>query len=152
MTQATVFLVLLGYITFVYAAPGTVTAAASLPSSTSASSVKLHTLARQSGKLYFGTATDNPELTNAAYVSILNDVQMFGQITAANSMKWVGRVLIISCVPYRSTDVDVQFLIGCYGARARGIYLHSGGSNCCACHAEGPPTERCALLSPNWFR
>ncbi|KAI0037194.1 endo-1,4-beta xylanase [Vararia minispora EC-137] len=40
------------------------------------------------GKLYFGTATDNPELTDTAYVAILSQNTMFGQITAANSMKW----------------------------------------------------------------
>ena len=62
--------------------------AAALPTST-ANVAGLHALAKQAGKLYFGTATDNPELTDAPYVAILNDVEMFGQITAANSMKWV---------------------------------------------------------------
>ena len=54
-----------------------------------ASGLKLHTIATQKGKLYFGTATDNPELTTTAYTAILNDKTMFGQITAGNSMKWV---------------------------------------------------------------
>jgi hypothetical protein len=54
----------------------------------STSSAKLHTLATSKGKLYFGTATDNPELTTAAYTAILDDNTMFGQLTAANSMKW----------------------------------------------------------------
>ncbi|THH29919.1 hypothetical protein EUX98_g4264 [Antrodiella citrinella] len=49
---------------------------------------ELHTLAKAKGKLYFGTATDNPELTDTPYVAILDDHNMFGQITAANSMKW----------------------------------------------------------------
>lgn len=51
--------------------------------------MKLNTLAKASGKLYFGTATDNSELTDTAYTAILNDVTMFGQLTPANSMKWV---------------------------------------------------------------
>lgn len=51
--------------------------------------MKLHTLAKSKGKLYFGTATDNPELTDTAYTAILDDGAMFGQITPGNSMKWV---------------------------------------------------------------
>lgn len=42
-------------------------------------------LAAAKGK-YFGSATDNPELTDTAYVSILGSE--FGQITPGNSMKW----------------------------------------------------------------
>lgn len=42
--------------------------------------------------MYFGTATDNPELTNTAYTAILDDNTMFGQLTPANSMKWVSIV------------------------------------------------------------
>jgi hypothetical protein len=52
----------------------------------------LNQLATGIGKLYFGTATDNPELTDAPYVAILDQNTMFGQITAANSMKWVSNV------------------------------------------------------------
>ena len=51
--------------------------------------MKLQTVAKAAGKLYFGTATDNPELTDTAYTAILDDNTMFGQITPANSMKWV---------------------------------------------------------------
>ena len=49
----------------------------------------LHNLAKAAGKLYFGSATDNPELTDTAYVAILSDNTMFGQITPGNSWKWV---------------------------------------------------------------
>jgi endo-1,4-beta-xylanase len=42
-------------------------------------------LAAAKGK-YFGSATDNPELTNTAYTDILGSE--FGQITPGNSMKW----------------------------------------------------------------
>ncbi|KAK0223229.1 beta-1,4-endoxylanase [Armillaria fumosa] len=52
------------------------------------STTPLNSAALAAGKLYFGTATDNPELTDAPYVTILNQRTMFGQITAANSMKW----------------------------------------------------------------
>jgi len=55
-------------------------------------SAQLNKLAQAAGKLYFGTATDNPELTgnatNVEYVSILSDRSEFGQITPANTMKW----------------------------------------------------------------
>lgn len=54
-------------------------------------SAQLNSLAQKAGKVYFGTATDNPELTgnatNAEYVSILSDRFEFGQITPANTMK-----------------------------------------------------------------
>ncbi|KAI0775067.1 glycoside hydrolase superfamily [Trametes elegans] len=48
----------------------------------------LHTLAKAAGKLYFGSATDNPELSDSAYVAKLGDAAEFGQITPGNSMKW----------------------------------------------------------------
>ncbi|KAI0696911.1 glycoside hydrolase superfamily [Cytidiella melzeri] len=54
----------------------------------STSTAKLNTLAKAKGKLYFGTATDNPELTDVPYTTILDDNTMFGQITPGNSMKW----------------------------------------------------------------
>lgn len=49
----------------------------------------LNTAAQAAGKKYFGSATDNPELTNTSYVDILIDRREFGQITPGNSMKWV---------------------------------------------------------------
>ncbi|TFK83955.1 glycoside hydrolase family 10 protein [Polyporus arcularius HHB13444] len=48
----------------------------------------LNALAKAAGKLYFGTATDNGELSDAAYTAILDNNKEFGQITPANSMKW----------------------------------------------------------------
>jgi len=39
-------------------------------------------------KKYFGTATDNPELSDKPYAAILDDHNEFGQVTPANSMKW----------------------------------------------------------------
>jgi endo-1,4-beta-xylanase len=56
---------------------------------TATSTVTLNTAAKAAGKLYFGSATDNPELTDSAYLAILRDTAMFGQLTPGNSMKWV---------------------------------------------------------------
>ncbi|KAK0204279.1 endo-1,4-beta xylanase [Desarmillaria ectypa] len=55
---------------------------------TASSTTPLHVAALAAGKLYFGSATDNPELTDSAYVAILSNKNMFGQITPGNSMKW----------------------------------------------------------------
>ena len=97
----------LGCLTSVAAVPGSLSAAASLPIST-ANVAGLHVLATQAGKLYFGTATDNPELTNTSYTAILNDNQMFGQITAANSMKWVSIYTLATLI-----DQDADHLLSC---------------------------------------
>ncbi|KAJ7249760.1 endo-1,4-beta-xylanase A precursor [Mycena haematopus] len=66
---------------------GTGTTSTALPTGTS--TVKSNTVAKsQGGKLYFGSATDNPELNDTAYVATLSDNTLFGQITPGNSMKW----------------------------------------------------------------
>ncbi|KAF9450082.1 glycoside hydrolase family 10 protein [Macrolepiota fuliginosa MF-IS2] len=49
---------------------------------------QLAQLAVAAGKTYFGTATDNSELTDSPYVAQLGNTSDFHQITAANSMKW----------------------------------------------------------------
>ncbi|KAG5340872.1 hypothetical protein C0989_000226 [Termitomyces sp. Mn162] len=49
---------------------------------------QLNTLAVGLGKKYFGTATDNPELSDAPYVAQLENTADFHQLTPANSMKW----------------------------------------------------------------
>ncbi|EJD00077.1 endo-1,4-beta xylanase [Fomitiporia mediterranea MF3/22] len=51
-------------------------------------SAQLNDVAKGAGKLYLGSATDNPELTDTAYVAILSNNSEFGQITPGNSMKW----------------------------------------------------------------
>jgi len=51
-------------------------------------SAQLNTLAKAAGKLYFGTATDNPEITDQAYLAILSNTSEFGQITPGNTQKW----------------------------------------------------------------
>ena len=59
------------------------------PSNNSGSSPQLDFIAKQNHKLYFGTATNNDELNDTAYRALIDDNKMFGQITPANSMKWV---------------------------------------------------------------
>lgn len=73
-------------ITTLLALAGAVTCA---PSSKPNVGPQLHLVAKQHHKLYFGSATDNPELNDTAYTAILDSNKMFGQITPANSMKWV---------------------------------------------------------------
>ncbi|KAI0359710.1 hypothetical protein OH77DRAFT_1394940 [Trametes cingulata] len=68
--------------------PSSPSSPSSTPSSPAPTASGLHTLAKAAGKLYFGTATDNPELTDTAYVAKLDDNKEFGQITPGNSMKW----------------------------------------------------------------
>ena len=64
----------------------TVAVAASITTFIPASAAStLGQLAAARGR-YFGSATDNPELTDAPYVSILGSE--FGQITPGNTMKW----------------------------------------------------------------
>lgn len=52
----------------------------------------LHAAAVAKGKLYFGSATDNPELTDAPYLAQLSNTDDFGQITPGNAQK-VGQAL-----------------------------------------------------------
>ncbi|KAF2644309.1 hypothetical protein P280DRAFT_445893 [Massarina eburnea CBS 473.64] len=48
----------------------------------------LNTRAIAAGKQYFGSATDNGELSDVTYKAILDNTAEFGQITPGNSMKW----------------------------------------------------------------
>ncbi|CAG7916373.1 unnamed protein product [Penicillium olsonii] len=48
----------------------------------------LHAAAVAKGKVYFGSATDNGELTDAAYLAQLSNTEDFGQITPGNAQKW----------------------------------------------------------------
>jgi endo-1,4-beta-xylanase len=38
-------------------------------------------VAKAAGKLYFGSATDNPELSDASYVALLGNTKEFNQLT-----------------------------------------------------------------------
>ncbi|PCH43501.1 glycoside hydrolase family 10 protein [Wolfiporia cocos MD-104 SS10] len=70
------------------AIPQTATAASSALPTATAVVPGLNFVAKSAGKLYFGTATDNPELNDTAYDHILDNFLQFGAITPANSMKW----------------------------------------------------------------
>ena len=62
-------------------------AIAALPALSLAAS-GLDAAAKAAGLKYFGTATDNNELSDATYAKELNNAADWGQLTAANSMKW----------------------------------------------------------------
>ncbi|MCJ1306974.1 hypothetical protein MMC25_000618 [Agyrium rufum] len=49
---------------------------------------QLNTAAKAAGKLYFGTAVDNGDLSDATYVTTEANTGDFGQITPTNTMKW----------------------------------------------------------------
>jgi endo-1,4-beta-xylanase len=67
----------------------TTTATTTATGSGSTSTAMLNTIAKaNANKLYFGSATDNSELSDTAYVAILKNNAEFGQITPGNSMKW----------------------------------------------------------------
>lgn len=51
--------------------------------------VGLNVAAKAAKKLYFGTATNADQWNDKTYFDILRDDREFGQITAANVMKWV---------------------------------------------------------------
>lgn len=56
--------------------------------SAGAANAQLHKLAVAAGLDYFGTATDNGEITNTTYTAIASDADEFGQITPGNTQKW----------------------------------------------------------------
>lgn len=68
----------------------TAAASSALPTGT-AQVTGLNALATAAGKLYFGSATQNDELSDTTYNAYLEVSEHFGQITPGNSMKWVGR-------------------------------------------------------------
>lgn len=71
----------------------------------------LNLLAKQAGKLYLGTATDQPgtgEDTDIAYQTILNDTRIFGQITPANGMKGVNTEPEVGVFNYTMGQVAVD--------------------------------------------
>lgn len=61
---------------------------ATLLAAASAATAQLNSLAKGAGLLYFGTAVDNPSLSNSAYAAIAFNSSEFGQVTPANGQKW----------------------------------------------------------------
>ncbi|KAF5372776.1 hypothetical protein D9615_010137 [Tricholomella constricta] len=66
----------------------TATSSSSAPLPTGTSTVGLAVAAKAAGKKYFGSATDNPELTDSSYTALLSNTKEFNQLTPGNSMKW----------------------------------------------------------------
>lgn len=73
-----------------HSVPLLVATAASLAAASPATrqTTGLNAIAQAAGLTYFGSATDNHEITDADYLAILSDSSEFGQITPGNSMKW----------------------------------------------------------------
>jgi len=88
-----------------YLASALTTALVAIP----AVSAQLNTVAKAAGKLYFGSATDNGELTDAAYVAILSNTSQFGQITPGNTMKWEYTEPEQNVFSYTQGDVIADF-------------------------------------------
>lgn len=88
----------------------------------------LNAAAQVAGKKYFGSATDNSELTDVPYVDILVDRNQFGQITPANSMKWVG--LYTASQTCACVDMNAMRISGRDGARARKFHVCRSRSDC----------------------
>ncbi|KAF1984021.1 glycoside hydrolase family 10 protein [Aulographum hederae CBS 113979] len=49
----------------------------------------LNDLAKKAGKMYFGTAVDNPQLDDKQYTDIAFNKAVFGQVTPANGQKYM---------------------------------------------------------------
>ncbi|KAI0768783.1 endo-beta-1,4-glucanase [Trametes elegans] len=94
---------------------------ANLPGST-ANVAGLDAVAKAAGKRYLGTATDNNELSNPQYTAILEAPQMFGQLTAENSMKWDATEPEQGVFTFAQGDQIANL------ARSRGMLLR--GHNC----------------------
>lgn len=80
----------------------------------------LNDLAQAAGKLWFGSATDQPgtgEDTNILYQEILNDTHIFGQITPANMMKFQLTEPEQNVFNFTGGDIDVAI------AKDHGKYL-----------------------------
>lgn len=70
---------------------------------------QLNTLAKAAGLKYFGSATDNNELTDTEYTAILSNSSEFGQITPGNKQKWDSIEPSQNTFSYTKGDVVVDF-------------------------------------------
>ncbi|KAJ4419049.1 hypothetical protein N0V82_005172 [Gnomoniopsis sp. IMI 355080] len=82
---------------------------AMLALSAGAANAQLNKLAVAAGLKYFGSATDNGELTNTSYTAILSDSDEFGQITPGNTQKWYYTEPEEGTFDYTEGDVVVDF-------------------------------------------
>ena len=70
---------------------------------------QLNKLAQARGLKYFGSATDNSELSDTQYVAILENTDNFGQITPGNTQKWVYIEPEQNTFSYTQGDVITSF-------------------------------------------
>jgi len=70
---------------------------------------QLNKLAKARGLKYFGSATDNPQLSNPEYIAILKDVDQFGQITVGNTQKWMFTEPLQNVPSYTQGDLITNF-------------------------------------------
>ncbi|KAF7863916.1 hypothetical protein EAF04_006881 [Stromatinia cepivora] len=70
---------------------------------------QLNTLAKAAGLKYFGSATDNGELSDTRYTAILSNTSQFGQITPGNTQKWQYTEPTQNTFSYTKGDVVVGF-------------------------------------------
>jgi endo-1,4-beta-xylanase len=73
---------------------------------------QLNALAKAKGLKYFGSATDNGELSDTTYVSILSNTSQFGQITVGNTQKWVFTEPSQNTFSWTQGDVITSFAEG----------------------------------------
>ncbi|KUJ15229.1 uncharacterized protein LY89DRAFT_588206 [Mollisia scopiformis] len=73
---------------------------------------QLNALAKAKGLKYFGSATDNSELSDTTYVSILSNISQFGQITLGNTQKWVYTEPTQNTFSWTQGDVITSFAEG----------------------------------------
>lgn len=73
---------------------------------------QLNTLAKAKGLKYFGSATDNGELSDTKYTSILSNTSQFGQITPGNTQKWVYTEPTQNTFSWTQGDVVTNFAEG----------------------------------------
>lgn len=77
-----------------------------MPAAHAATAGSLGALAAAKGR-YFGSATDNPELSNTTYASILGSE--FGEITPGNTMKWAYTEPSQNSFNFSQADAVVNF-------------------------------------------
>jgi len=90
-----------------------------IPSAYAAVAGSLGSLAGYQGR-YFGSATDNPELSDSAYTSILGSE--FGSITVGNTMKWQYTEPSQNSFSFGQADTVVSFAAA-HGQQVRGHTL-----------------------------
>jgi endo-1,4-beta-xylanase len=102
---------------------GAVTATAQNTTATNATREEdgLHSLMVKAGKMYFGTATDISNFNDTAYQAIVSNKNMFGMITAENSMKWAA----IQTSPDKYSYADADRVVAKAKANGQQMRCHT---------------------------